>query len=88
MYGRDRDGFVEAGRSIGGEPVRLGDAAFKFLFYPRVSMTFVLWLEDDEFPARASLLFDSNANRHMALDVVWAVALVSCQRLLGFKAKP
>lgn len=83
-YGRDKPLFEEAGKAMGGEPLRLGDAAFQFNFFPRVSMAFVLWLEDDEFPARVSLLFDSTADRHMALDVVWAVALLSCQRMLGF----
>jgi len=83
-YGRDKALFEEAGKAMGGEPLRLGDAAFRFNFFPRVSMAFVLWLEDDEFPARVSLLFDSTADRHMALDVIWAVALLSCQRMLGF----
>ena len=83
-YGSDKALFEEAGRAMGGEPLRLGDAAFRFDFFPRVSMSFVLWLEDDEFPARASLLFDANADKHIALDVVWAVALISCQRMLSF----
>jgi len=83
-YGRDKALFMEAGASLGGVPVKLGDAAFTFSVFPRVSMTFVLWLEDEEFPARASLLFDSNAGAHMALDVVWAVALLSCQRMVGY----
>ncbi len=83
-YGRDKELFEEAGRAMGGEPLMLGDAAFRFNFFPRVSMAFVLWLEDDEFQARISLLFDSTAGRHIALDVVWAVSLLSCQRMLGF----
>ena len=83
-YSHKKALFEEAGRAMGGEPLRLGDAAFRFNFFPRVSMAFVLWLEDDEFPARVGLLFDSTADRHMALDVVWAVALLSCQRMLGF----
>jgi len=83
-FGRDKALFEEAGRSLGGTPVEAGDAAFTFSVFPMVSMTFVLWTEDDEFPARASLLFDSNAGAHMALDVVWAMALLSCQRMLGY----
>jgi len=84
-YGRDKALFMEAaGRSLGGRPVRMGDAAVEFSVFPRVVMAFVLWLEDDEFPARATLLFDSNSGKHMALDVVWAMALLSCQRMLGY----
>jgi hypothetical protein len=86
-YARDSALFMEAGAAMGGTAVSMGDAAFSFHVFPRVAMTFVLWVEDAEFPARASLLFDSNASRHMALDVVWSVALVSCQRMLGFGGK-
>ena len=83
-YKSGRGSFMEAGRSLGGTPVKMGDAAFTFHAFPRVVMCFVLWLEDDEFPARVSMLFDSNAGLHMALDVVWAMALVACQRMLSF----
>jgi hypothetical protein len=84
-YGADRELFIQAGKFChGGVPLKMGDAAFRFRVFPRVEMAFVLWLADDEFPARVSLLFDSNADKHMALDVVWAVALVACQRMLSF----
>lgn len=83
-YASDRELFLEAGRAMGGDPFKGGDAAFSFNFFPRVAMAFVLWMEDDEFPARATLLFDANADKHMALDVVWAVALLSCQRILAY----
>lgn len=85
-YGSDGEGFVEAGRvELGGVPDGFGDAAVRFSPFPRVSMTAILWLSDDEFPARASLLFDSNAALHMPVDIVWAVALVACRRMLGFR---
>jgi Domain of unknown function (DUF3786) len=85
-YGDNPDGFAKACiEELGGESAGAGDRGCRFSVYPRVSMTFVLWLGDDEFASRAYLLFDSNAGLHMALDLVWAVALVACQRLLNFK---
>jgi hypothetical protein len=84
-YGSDGNLFKRAcSEALGGVPAEIGDAACSFSVYPRVSMTFVLWLSDEEFPARAGLLFDSNAGMHMPLDVVWAVALLACQRLLKY----
>jgi hypothetical protein len=83
-YGDDADGFRLAGEmGLGGEDAGLGDASIRFDVFPRVSMTFVLWLRDEEFPARMSLLFDKNAGKHMPLDVVWAAAVVACERMLG-----
>jgi len=85
-YGNDPDGFVKAcGEELGGVSAAAGDRGCRFSVYPRVSMTIVLWLADDEFPARAFLLFDSNAGQHMALDLVWAAALAACERLLRFR---
>jgi len=83
-YARDKALFADACKSLGGVSLKMGDAAFTFGVFPRVAMTLVLWMEDEEFPARASLLFDSNAGSHMALDVVWAMALLACQRMLGY----
>jgi len=82
-YGGDADGFRRAGETLlGGEDAGLGDASVRFDALPRISMTFVLWLGDDEFPSRMSLLFDSNADRHVPLDVLWALAVVACERML------
>jgi hypothetical protein len=83
-YGNDKESFIKSAASVGGTPINMGDAGFAFRAYPRIGMAFVLWLADDEFEARASLLFDSLADRHMALDAVWAVALVACQRISSF----
>ncbi len=83
-YGGGRDFFLQAAACVGGVPMPGGDAAFAFRAYPRIGMAFMLWLADEEFEARASMLFDSNADRHMALDALWAAALTACQRLLAF----
>jgi len=89
MYGNDREWFLRAGGdALGGSPAGFGDASVEMYVFPRVSMTFVLWLGDEEFPARISLLYDSNANMHLPLDVLWAVALVACERLLKYPRKP
>ncbi len=38
----------------------------------------ILWLEDEEFPARASLFFDSTVDYQISLsDIVWSVAMIS-----------
>ncbi len=83
-YGGNRDLFLRAAACVGGVTIPGGDAAFAFHAYPRIVMAFMLWLADEEFEARASLLFDSNAHLHMALDALWAVALTACRRILAF----
>ena len=48
----------------------LGDAALELQPLPRVPMVCVLWQADEEFPGRASFLFDSTAASQLPLDVI------------------
>jgi hypothetical protein len=76
-YGADKEAFLEKGRLLGGEYVPGGDAAIRLWPLPRVPAVLVLWLTDEEFPARVDLLFDSTCELHLATDVVWTVAMMS-----------
>ncbi len=76
-YGRDKAGFLEKGTSLGGEPVRLGDAAVRLYPLPRVPVIVSLWLEDEEFPARVDLLLDSTCCLQLQPDIIWSVAMMS-----------
>lgn len=62
------DGFGTACRAIGGTRLELGDAGFGFRVLPRVELAAVFWLGDEDFPSRASILFDANAPHYMVTD--------------------
>ena len=76
-YGRDKEGFLEKGRGLGADIEKLGDAALKLYPLPRVPVILSLWLEDEEFPARADLFFDSTCDMQLPTDIVWSVAMMS-----------
>jgi hypothetical protein len=77
-YKRDKAGFIEQGMKFGAEIVRYGDAGLRFYPLPRVPVTIILWVEDEEFPARANLFFDSTVDFQLALsDIVWSVAMMT-----------
>jgi len=82
-YGRDAEGFSEACRGLGGEPVEMGDAAFKIRVLPRVPVIVVLWLADEEFDASAKLLMDSTIEKHLPLDIIFGMALELLGRIVG-----
>lgn len=50
-----------------------GDASIQLYVLPRIPLTMVVWRACDEFPARASILFDQTAGAHMPLDALHAV---------------
>jgi hypothetical protein len=76
-YGKDREGFLEKGKRLGAELEKLGDAALRLYPLPRVPVVLSLWLEDEEFPARADVFFDSTCDMQIPTDIIWSVAMMS-----------
>ncbi len=64
----DVEGFAAACRALGGTRLNLGDAGFALRVLPRIHMAAVYWLGDQDFPSRASILFDANAHHYMVTD--------------------
>lgn len=77
-YAKDAGAFLRQGRRYGAEKAEgYGDAAIRLYPLPRVPVTVLLWLEDEEFPPRVDLFFDSTCDLQISLsDIVWAVALM------------
>ena len=83
LYGKDKTAFIGQGEKFCAEVVNYGDAALRLLPFPRVPITMILWLEDEEFPARADLLFDSTCDLQISLsDIVWSLAMLTCLVML------
>lgn len=78
-FGNSPEEFLKKARAVGGEPVEAedvpGDAAARFRVFPRIDVMIVLWAADDEFPARATLLFDPTISEHFLVDAVFSLAL-------------
>jgi hypothetical protein len=41
-----------------------------------------LWERDEEFPARASFLFDATAGEHLMVDAILALSAIMAKRLV------
>jgi len=76
-YAHDRRAFSERGLLHAGRVVEYGDVAIELSPFPKVPVTVILWLADDEWEARADLLFDATALNHLPIDVLWSVAMMS-----------
>ena len=74
LFERDPEGFLAAGARLGGTAVDIGDACLELEALPRVAMRVVLWLGDDEFPSRVTMLFDRLVDAHLPLDALWCLA--------------
>ena len=81
-WGRDPDGFLRAGKRLGGVELLFGDKAFALTVLPKVSLAYLLWKESEEFPAQVKVLFDSTIQKHFSLDGIWCIVAEVSQRLL------
>lgn len=79
----DIDGFREAARAVGGEPLDVGDAGFRFWVLPRVPLAVVYWSGGDEFPASAQVLFDASAEHYHHLEMLAHLGSTLCSRIIS-----
>jgi hypothetical protein len=81
-FARDLPEFQKRAKAMGGESLEYGDGSYRLPALPRIPISIVLWLEDEEFPARASFLFDPTAEAHFAPDLVFAMTRCVVRELL------
>jgi len=48
---------------------------------PRIPITVVIWAKDEEFDARAPILFDDTASEHLPLDGLFVAAELAVKAL-------
>lgn len=82
-FGNNPQGFIEAGLLLKGREIALGDAGIELRLAPKVPVTYVLWAEDEEFPASVSILFDPTIQEFLPLDIIYGVTIVTYHRLVG-----
>jgi hypothetical protein len=63
--GANLDGFRRAAASLGGSPLDLANAAYRFQAFPRLAVAALLWEGDEDFPAQARILFDAHAGHYL-----------------------
>ena len=68
MFGDAPDDLIEAGSSLGGEPLNMATAAMKLQVYPMLPVVVLIWQGDDEVAPAANLLFDESAARILATE--------------------
>jgi hypothetical protein len=81
-YCHDTSEFLARGKRLGAEVLQYGDASVRLFPLPRVPVIILLWEADDEFPARADLLFDASCEHHLPLDMIWSTAMMSLLLML------
>jgi hypothetical protein len=83
VFGPDPQLLHKAGRVLDAVPRAFGDASMELCVLPRIPVTLVVWASDEEFPARASVLFDQSATLQLPLDVLFAIGALTIESVLS-----
>lgn len=81
-FGKSPERLYEASERFGAKKCEFGDSSIELYALPRISLTIVIWRGDDEFEARASILFDQTAGSHLPLDALGALANLTVKALV------
>ncbi len=87
LYGRSPEAFEARGLELDATSVAYGDKAMQFHPFPLIPVTYVLWKEDEEFPASVSALFDASIVRWFELDMVFTLVMVLTARIVEGRTK-
>jgi hypothetical protein len=87
-FRQDMDGFRTACGTLGGRPLDLADAAYRFEALPRLPVAVLVWAGDDEFPGQTRILFDANAGRQLPTEDLSGIGEWLAHRLVRQAGKP
>lgn len=83
-FGQNPELYEKVASMIGGTPVKeLGDVAFDFRVFPKITVRIVLWKGDEEFPPEASILFDRNIQFFLPVEDIAYLSGGVVYRMMG-----
>lgn len=80
QFGEDISLFRTKGEALEGVAIKGGDAAFRIQVLPKISMQILIWGKDEEFPARANILFDNQVSCHLSTSTLYMLGIAVAQR--------
>ena len=82
-FGDCPEGLYRIAGQFDGQRCEFGDASIRLCVLPRIPLTIVIWRGDDEFPARASILFDRTAAKQLPLDALATAVSLAVDAMVG-----
>jgi hypothetical protein len=81
-FGHCPEHLHEVSQQFDAQSQQYGDASVELRIFPRVPITIVIWAADEEFGARASILFDETASQQIPLDALWTAVSLAVDVLI------
>ncbi len=80
-YSGNIEEFNKICQQLGGTPLNMADASYSFQITPRVLVAVLYWDGDEDFPPESKILYDKSIAGHIALDIIFALAVDICSRI-------
>ena len=81
-FGENIEAIKRACEAHLGQPIRLADAAYNFLVFPKITIQLVYWLGDEDFPSSCHILFDACARHYLAIDACAMLGSMLTKKLI------
>jgi hypothetical protein len=75
--------FKKAAQQLYGTQTNLGDLAYIIPAFPRVPITYALWMADEEFSPRVKVFLDSTAGSYLDAEALTHLGSLTSLRLLS-----
>lgn len=82
-FGQSPERLYEVSQQFDAKRCEFGDASIELNALPRIPLTIIIWRGDEEFDARASILFDQTAGTHLPLDALGTLANLTVKALVN-----
>ena len=82
VFGTNPQALLQASEQFNAQKCEYGDVSVSLFILPRLPLTIVIWRGDEEFAARASILFDQTAGAQMPLDALLAAVNLTVDGLM------
>ncbi len=82
-FNNEIDAFDRAGQFLEGVKIAYGDRGFAFHILPRVMLSVIYHLGDEEFHPNCQILFDASSNHYLPTDACAVLGSMLTQKLLS-----
>jgi len=82
-FGNQPEKLIERSKLFGGKPAALGDHSVIIPAFQKLPMVVIMWEGDEEFPPKATILFDAIAPHQLSTAALWVLGCELTKKLIS-----
>lgn len=82
LFDGKQDLFLASLAEMGGQPVKMGDFGGLIPVLPKITLAAIIWVGDEEFPAKGNILFDVGISTYLDTAGAYVLGINTARRLV------